>query len=304
MIETVWVTNPGGETLKLNLRTSQEDEGLLIFNITGLGSPKATVNGVGGPTFDGLRVNSVVADARHLLMTLAIPPQVNEEQTKEKVYRYFPIKKEITLRIKTGFRDVYTMAHVEASEFNQFATVENVEISLLCANPYFTDMLEQELEITYDSATPQFAFPFFNEAPDPTINFGYITASGSSGLVTYDGGVETGLDIEMYIHGPITQVDIYNDALDQRLGFSTTAALAYFGAPAQSGDRVVINTRRGKKSIYYIRGGVSYNMLNSVWFADTWLTLIPGLNYITVVPVEGGDMVTTNLKYRGLREGV
>jgi hypothetical protein len=238
-------------------------------------------------------------------MTLAIPPQVNEEQTKEKVYRYFPIKQEITLRIKTGSRDVYTMAYVEASEFNQFAIVENVEISLLCANPYFMDTLEYEIELNAASAIPLFSFPFSNESlSEDQTEFGQINTEPGTGLIVYDGGVETGVDIEVYLHGSVSQVDIYNGGLNQRLGFTTASALAYHGAPSVEGDKIVINTRVGEKSIFYVRDDDWYNMINSVWFTDVWLTLAPGSNYIVLDPAEGIELASATIRYRGLREGV
>ena len=105
MIQSVTVNNPYGESLVLPLRSSLENEGLLIFSITGLGAPKATVNGKGGVGFDGIRVNSVLADARQIILTIAIPSTgITEEIAREKLYKYFPSKNLINLEIETETR--------------------------------------------------------------------------------------------------------------------------------------------------------------------------------------------------------
>jgi len=62
MIETLWVTNPNEDTLELNLRSSERTHGLLVFNMTGLGPPNATVSGAAGPSYDGIRASFVRTD--------------------------------------------------------------------------------------------------------------------------------------------------------------------------------------------------------------------------------------------------
>ena len=87
MIKTITIKNPNRNILELNLRSSAQEVGLLIFNIEGLGPPKATVNGQGGPNFDGIRASSVRTDARHLLMTLAVVEGGDlEEDAKQRIY--------------------------------------------------------------------------------------------------------------------------------------------------------------------------------------------------------------------------
>ena len=121
-IEQVWIQNPSGEYLELNLATSGEDEGLVVFSMEGLGSPAATVNGQGGPNFDGIRVSSVQVDARHIVLTLAVSETgYPEEEARKKIYNYFPIKQNILVGIKTDLKDVYTTAIVETLEMNAFA---------------------------------------------------------------------------------------------------------------------------------------------------------------------------------------
>jgi hypothetical protein len=282
MIKTVTITNPSASTLTLDLPTSLDDEGILIFNMSGLGPPKATVNGVGGPSFEGFKVGSVRTDARHLMLTLAIPLTGTPEETaKQKIYTYFPIKKEVTFGIETDAKDVDITAIVESIEFNQFAKVENAVISLYCPYPYF-------LSTTLDN---------------PTI------ASGGT-LVTYDGEVETGVLIDLDFTGTVGDITITNSAGTQSMTLDWTAAynaydaLGYtgYGAIPDNGDWCRIDTRHGQKSaLYKMSGYPQINFMNGVGIDDDWIKLFLGANTLGFTP---GTNTTMNILYNDIIEGV
>jgi hypothetical protein len=300
MIQTVIVTNPLGQELELSMRRSGEEVGLLIFNIEGLGPPKATVSGSGGPNFDGIRAGSVRADSRHIMMTLAVTGQGDlEEDAKSRIYNYFPIKQTITLRVITDRKDVYIPAIVEENEFNQFATVENAVISLLCPNPYFLDLLSRTIVIDDVAGLPIFEFPFSNESlVTPLLEFGEVTTFPTA-EIPYNGEVKTGMDISMNFTGAATDITITNNNGNQTMTIDTGDL-----EPLASGDQIFINTRVGEKSIYFVRATVWTNILNAVGIADEWIDLRPGGNRVVVNAVTGIDNIETELEYRALSEGV
>ncbi len=142
MILTIKIRNPalesGSQEMWLVLVSSESTHGMVVFNLTGLGSPKATVSGLSGPTYDGITGEFVRADARHILLTLAITARGDEEEiARQKIYDYFPVKEEIRFTVLTDTKEVETWAIVESVEMNQFAKVENAVISLYCPDPYF-----------------------------------------------------------------------------------------------------------------------------------------------------------------------
>ena len=300
MIQTVWVKNPSGSILELNLRNSGEDHGLVIFNMSGLGSPKATVNGQGGPNFDGVRVNSLRVDARHMTMTLGVQGTgMIEEAAKDLIYTYFPVKQQVILGIETDTKDVYIPAIVESNEFNQFAKIENAVISLYCSFPYFIDRLEENVIISPDSAIPLFEFPFSNESLTvPQIEFGYITALPTA-FIDYRGEVKTGLDIAIQFLGAVTEIVITNTNGAQQMTIDISSV-----GPTESGDQIFINTRVGEKSIYFVRDSIWTNLINYVGIDDDWIQLLSGNNAIIINATSGIDNMETELIYRSLREGV
>jgi len=300
MIKTVWAQNPAGKVLQLSLTESEQDHDIVIFNITGLGPAKATINGQGGPNFDGVRVNSARLDARHMTITLAITATGDaEEVAKNKIYEYFPVKKQIVFGITTDDKDVYTGAIVENNEFNQFAKVENAVISLYCSNPYFIDVLLKEVIISSDFAVPNFQFPWSNESLTvKTLIFGLVTAL-PTGYVYYAGQVETGMDIVLEFTDAATEIVLTNVNGAQQMTIDVSDV-----GPTEAGDQIFINTRVGEKSIWFVRDAVWTNMINYVGLNDDWLQLKPGTNTIIVNATTGLDNIETYLTYRALREGV
>lgn len=304
MIQTVWVQNPSGDILDLNLRGSGDTHGLLIFNMSGLGPPKANINGQGGPNFDGVRVNSTRVNERHITLTLAV--QGNgfiEETAKDKIYTFFPIKKQILLGIETDTKDVYVPAIVESNEFNQFAKVENAVISLYCSYPYFIDLRVHREIIRSDAVIPLFEFPFENASMvSPTIEFGYLTTLPTV-FIDYRGEVETGADFILGFSGVISGDSGGITITNQNSAQQMTIDVSLFG-PTQAGDQIFINTRVGQKSIYFVRNSVWTNILNSVGINDDWIQLRPGNNTIIMNSATGIEYIETEIIYRSLREGV
>jgi len=249
MIQTLWATNPDGNTLELNLRSSEEDHGLLVFNMSGLGPPKGTVTGTAGPGYDGMRGTFVRTDARHIILTLAVTATGDAEETaKQLIYDYFPIKGTIVLGITTDAKDVYTEAIVETNEFNQFAKVENAVIGLYCANPWFLDLLSDEVSL-----------PMNTEKNIP-----------------YNGDVSTGVYMSLTFGGTVSNVYITNDNGGQALYIDLSSV-----GPALIGDKLYIDTRIGQKSIIFETFfGIQTSLLPALGMGDDWIQLHRGDNNI------------------------
>ena len=281
MIQTIYVTNPSASTLTLDMRDSGEDEGLIIFNMEGLGPPKATVTGVGGPNTEGIRASLIKIDARHIMITLAIPNSASEVTAKQKIYDYFPIGKEIKFRVKTsGPKDIYTMAIVESNEVNQFAKVENAVISLFCPYPYFLHLTQQ-----YASASDG----------DVTVANNGEIISGCDIVISFDGTVNDGLTIDNS-NGPQS---MYIDFAKMESGLDS----------CRVDDQIVINTRVGEKSIQFWDDSAStwYNGINGVGVDADWIQLLLGNNPISITtdtPAELQYVSQLEIMFYPLYEGV
>lgn len=305
MIQSLWVRNQNGAHLDLPLRTSIEESNIAIYNVEGLGSPVATVNGTGGPGFDGIRVNSIRTDARHITLSLAIPNSGEvEELARALIYQHFPVKQYITLGVKTDERDVSINAFVEQNEMSEFSQVEGSTISLFCPDPYFVDKFSWDYSVTRDTGIPLFQFPFSNESlNEDLIVFSEVTEYPTV-RINYTSGVTSGISATLLLGGSVTGLKLLNGNGSQVMNLDTSGALGYFGGPTAYGDQIMISTHPGAKWIYYVRGGIFYNMIAGVGLQDDWIEVRPGVNTIIAECTTGVANLTMDLSFSPLREGI
>ena len=280
MIRSLTVTNPAGESIRLEM-TRPEKSGFYIENIEGLGPANATVNITESATVDGGYYTSSHVSTRNIVLTLGFLYEKGIEDMRHESYRYFPLKKQVKLLIETDNRTCVTHGYVESNEPNIFSERETTQISILCPDPYFYASDNGVGYISYlseDIAT--FEFPFSNESlDDPLIELGQVTDT-TTRIVRNSGDVEIGVKIHIYVKGPVTSISISNYTTDQSMRIDTDRLKQITSADLKEGDEIVINTKKGNKSIYLISDGVKTNILNCLSRFTDWIYLLPGDNQI------------------------
>ena len=131
MIKSVKVTNHLGESITLELR-NPEKSGFLIRGIDGLGPGKANINITEIATADGAIFNSSRVNSRNVVLLLTFLEKPTIEDTRLLSYKYFPIKKRITLEIETNNRISLVVGYVESNTPNIFSNQEGTSISIVC----------------------------------------------------------------------------------------------------------------------------------------------------------------------------
>lgn len=281
MIKSLTVTNPTGESIRLEL-TRPEKSGFYIETIEGLGPANATVNITESATVDGGYYTSSHVSTRNIVLTLGFLYEKGIEDMRHESYRYFPLKKQVKLLIETDNRTCVTHGYVESNEPNVFSERETTQISILCPDPYFYASDNGVGYVSYlsgDIAT--FEFPFSNESLDePLIELGQVTDT-TTRVVRNSGDVEIGVKIHIYVKGPITTgITISNRTTDQTMRIDITRLKKITSADLKENDEIVINTKKGSKSIYLISDGVKTNILNCLSRFTDWIYLLPGDNQI------------------------
>ena len=294
MIKSLTVTNPTGESIRLEL-TRPEKSGFYIENIEGLGPANATVNITESATVDGGYYTSSHVSTRNIVLTLGFLYEKGIEDMRHESYRYFPLKKQIKLLIETDNRTCVTHGYVESNEPNIFSERETTQISILCPDPYFyafNNGVGYISNLSRDIAL--FSFPFSNESLDePLIELGQVTDT-TTRIVHNPGDVEIGVKIHIYIKGSITtSISIDNRTTDQTMTINTTRLKQITSADLKKGDEIVINTKKGNKSIYLISDGAKTNILNCLSRFTDWIYLLPGDNQIHHAASDLGNIEVT-----------
>lgn len=304
MIKTVTVTNYLGESLTLELKNPW-DVGIAITKIEGLGPVKADINSTEISSGDGARFNSARISTRNIVFTFRLLEAPTVEDSRQKTYKYFPIKTNVTLLFETDNRLCQITGYVESNKPNIFSEEEDTQISIICPNPYFISMSNGGMNtVVFFGDEPVFEFPFSNESlTDPLIIFGNIRLRQEE-IVTYDGDSEVGFIIKMHALGEVRQITIYNTKTRETMKIDTDILNEITGSGIVAGDEITISTIKGDKHITLLRDGKEINILNALGKDVDWFQLAKGDNRFAYICEYGAENLEFSINYQTLYEGV
>lgn len=260
----------------------------MVYKVTGLNPPQAVINSSGNSTTDGSTINSVRLGNRNIVIYMTIEGDI--EANRINLYRYFPLKKTVTLYFKNDTRDVYIEGTVELIECDLFNEKQVAQISIICPQPYFKAV--DELISYFSDITSLFEFPLNITESGKEIST--ITTNVRKSIIN-TGDVESGIVIDLYAIGTVVNPVVYDV-------FKRTHIKLKFTMEAN--DRILINTNVGKKSIKLIRGGIETNILGYMYPDSSWFTLVSGDNVFTYDAESGKSnlqiIFTTSVLYGGV----
>ena len=307
MIHSVVVTNDLGETIELEL-SRPELSGLIIKQIDGLGPSKANINTTQLASSDGSVYNSARKEQKNIVFNLLYLEDSETalvETTRLKTYKYFPLKKLITLTFNTDHRVATIQGYVESNEPTIFDKQSGCQISVVCPTPFFTS---SDRDVKLNGVDPLFSFPFSNESlTEKLINLGEMVYSVGT-TYEYDGDAETGVYIVIHATGVCENFAIYNSVTKNRMDFDTSKIQAVTKDGVNhiaNGDTVEISTVSGNKFVNLIRDGKTYNVMAMLPKNQIdWLTVRKGPNVFGYVAEVGGSNLELTIQTHVLYEGV
>ena len=304
MIKSVTVTNYLGESLLLELSNPWE-VGIAITKIEGLGPVKASINSTEISSGDGARFNSARIGARNIVFTFRLLEAPTVEDSRQKTYKYFPVKTNVTLLFETDNRLCQITGYVESNKPNIFSEEEDTQVSIICPNPYFISMDNGWMNtIVFFGSEPVFEFPFSNESlTEPLIVFGNIKLRQEE-IVPYDGDSEVGFVIKMHALGEVRQITIYNTKTRESMMIDTDILSEITGSGIGAGDEITISTVKGDKHITLLRDGEEINILNALGKDVDWFQLAKGDNRFAYICDYGAENLEFSIEYQTLYEGV
>lgn len=304
MIKSITVTNYLGESIKLDL-ARPELSGFAVVNVSGLGPGKATINTTEVSTMDGDLYNSSRLGGRNIVLSLKYLWSPTIEDVRHKSYKYFPLKKEVTLLIETDKRTAEIKGRVESNEPAIFSSNEGAEISIICPSPFFYSAGDDGLNtVVFSGVESLFEFAFSNEsATNDLIQFGSIL-NKTENVVPYEGDSENGLTLIIHAIGEARNITIYNVSDREYLRLNTDKLAAYTGSGIINGDEITICTIKGNKSITLLRDGRETNILNCLEKNVDWFELSKGDNIFAYSAEYGAENLQFKVEYRSLYAGV
>lgn len=234
MIRAVTFTNYLGDSIRLDL-ARPEESGFIIKSVTGLGPGKANINTTEIATNDGSLFNSSRMPSRNIVISLAYMWKDSIEDVRQLSYKYFPIKKKLTMLIETDNRQAEIEGYVESNDPTIFSKDEGSDISIVCPNPFFYSAGKDGINTTiFYGVEALFEFPLYagsDRSYDQTrnpyvifspkfeniINSNYIESKASLKTVTLVGGEGEGADRRYTTVGGgsgLNRRELFTDARD------------------------------------------------------------------------------------------
>lgn len=266
-----------------------ENGNYAVLSVGGLTPPTATINTVTLATADGAVFNSSRVGIRNIVITLA--PQNSIEANRLELYRYFKSKHYIKLYLENNTRSVWIDGYVEAIDGDLFSSLEQIQISIICPDPFFKDTKTGVYK--FSNITDLFKFPFaIEETPGIPISemSEHITIA-----VVNNGDEEVGITVRLYANGTVVNPKIYNTTTNENFSLNITM---------QDGDVISFDTRPGYKRVTLNRNSVLSNIINSMTFDSEWLTLDVGDNVFTYDADSGTELLDIQIVLHPLYEGM
>ena len=305
MLKSVKITNYLGDSVEYKIADCDVNgnNGLLITEIEGLGSPDADIHMTELQTSDGGIYNSSRVKGRNIVIHAEYTWADTIEEARLRTYKFFPIGKKLTFEIETDKRKAYTTGYVQSNKPNIFSEQADMQISVLCESPYFLDA-DGETDVLFSAVVPMFEFVYENEGAEPVTEIGEIIHKKESS-VFYDGDVETGCKIVMHAIGEVRQIKVYNIRTRERMIIDTDKLERFSGHPYLApGEEIIINTIPGQKSMTFVKDGESTNIINLLGRHSDWFLLAKGDNVFSYTAEYGEEnlyfKITSQINYEGV----
>lgn len=309
MVNNVTVVNAFNEALSIDL-SNPWSTGLAIMNIDGLNPPMANIHTADLSSTDGSVFNSARVGLRNITIKfklLEVPATATTdrqtiEDSRLKLYKYFPLKDKVILFVETDTREAYIEGYIESIEVNIFDSFETAQVSIICPTPQWT-ALDPGTSETIRTNGPTFEFGFSNEWGLQELLF---NNSGSAELeVEYDGDAAAGCRIDMAFHGDLaSDLSIVNSAKPNDIfNISYSRMILTIGRNFTEGDTLTIVSYRGRKSMYLENSSGLISLIAAIDPGSVFPTLYPGDNELAFIYDGDVDIeITVNydIKYEGL----
>lgn len=301
MIQAITVTNFKGEKMRMEL-SYPEKTGMMVYEVSGIGAGQADINVAEVATVDGGQFNSARLSTRNITLSIKLMDIPSVEDNRRKTYRFFPLKKKVTLTFETdnGKREI--SGYTESNDPVIFSSQEYTQISILCPYPYFSDPVATTAVLSgYKSL---FTFPFSNESLTEKLLVMDDLKIDRKASVFYQGEADTGMTITIRALNVAKNITLYNTDTLETMHIDTDRFPSIIGNSLKATDYVEISTYVGRRSAQLVRAGVRYNIINSLGRHSDWFSLVAGVNNFAYSADLGEGDLEVSFSYNNLYEGV
>ena len=279
---TLKIENSKGQTFELSNNVGN----YIVADVSGLTRPNTDIN-TSESSADGSYFNSAKLQSRNIVITLRLRGDI--ETNRQQLYTIFPMKDACTIYYRNKNRNVRIKGYVEVLDGSIFTDKEEMQISIICPNPYFEGLETIQTELT--RIMKLFEFPFSIQEPIPISEIRALPFC----TIINGGDVKCGCKIDISVSGNVKGLKIYNTTTQEMLGIDFDF---------QAGDNIKIDTTNTKKKCILVRDGAEISLLFYRVKGSSWFTLAQGANDFTFSVSEGEEYVKIEFAVVELYGGV
>lgn len=318
MIRSIVITNHNKESLTLDL-FHPEYSGIIITNIEGLGPPTARINITDMATVDGGKFSSARQQTRNIVFSFRFMMEPTVEDVRINLYRFFPIKKMVTVRFRTDRRIAEATGYVESVTPDIFQENVTCQVSIICPDPNFYS--SGDTTTLFAGVIPKFESPIY--APEWGIEDGWPADEWKSGdkavadtfilgdtvlettaIFDYRGTVDTGMIMEVYATGMAENITIWNNSTREHITIDTSKIYQITGIRYDNKDTIIISTYLGDRYVKLFHEGVHYDILGSINRDADFFQLTGGVNVFSFQAERGVENLRIAFSYRTAYGGI
>lgn len=285
------IRNAKGEILNLTEATDR----FVVSSILGLNPPKAQINTTPAYGLDGSKFNSAFLGNRNIVITLML--RGDQEASRQELLQYFRSKGFCRFYFENNSHNVYADGYVESIEYNIFQRVGQVQVSIICPDPFFYDLTQRVIPMT--NVTSQFYFQFAIDQDDPVA----ISEYTNTNITTIENAGQEDSGI-ILVAKFLSSADSFrfHKIVTGELGESV-----YIDHSFSAGDILTYSTVPENIEFSVLGNGTWENLFGSAYLGSVDLIkLNPGPNYFeyAVNNVPSSSAVEVTLVYRQAYQGV
>lgn len=318
MIRTITVTNHNKESLTLDL-FHPEYSGLIITNIDGLGPAQANINLTDMATVDGGKFSSARQQTRNIVFTFQLMMEPTVEDVRITLYKYFPIKKNITVRFRTDRRIAEATGYVESITPDIFQEKVTCQVSIICPDPNF--YASGDTTTLFAGVIPRFESPIYGiewgipdgwpaeewRSGDPNVVDTFVLGDmvlEKTAIFDYHGNVDAGMIIEVHATGQAENITIWNNNTREHITVDTNKIYQITGIRYDDKDDILISTYLGNRYVKLFHEGEYYDILGSINRDADFFQLTTGLNVFSFQADSGVENLRIAFSYRNAYGGI
>jgi hypothetical protein len=300
-------SNELGSTMRMTLAKPETSLGFAVTSVDGLGLGSGDITISEWVTIPGGAFESAHIPKRTISIDLRFIPKDPDPITMSKgdtvadvrrrTYWFFPLNKKIRLtfyqrNLEGEISSYYIDGYVSRNEPDIWSPEEGSKIQVVCPDPFFKST--KDIVGNFNQVLSLFAFPFpvddeWHQERNISVPFPISEKlKPDKQDIHNESNIETGAIFTIDATGDIVNPMIYSETTRQTLKLKYTI---------KDGERVIIDTRPGVKTITR-DDGFNTNMIKYLDLDSDFITFKPGSNIIGIHCDNSSGMDNFRMSYR------